>query len=55
MFSTTGTGPAFVNATLADPEGVLTITFDEIIDVSETDLTKLYLVDADEADPACSD
>ena len=35
--------PVFVSATLDENTGVLTITFDETIDVSGVDLTKLYV------------
>ena len=43
------TGPAFESASFVEATRVLTIIFDEIIDVSETDLTKLYLSNEDES------
>ncbi len=42
------TEPEFASATLDGSTGAMMITFDETIDVSETDLSKLYVSDAGE-------
>ena len=44
------TGPSLASATLDLDTGEMTITFDETIDVSATDLTKMHVSDAGEAD-----
>ncbi len=38
--------PEFASATLDDNTGTMTITFSEVIDVSDTDLSKIYVSDA---------
>ena len=43
------TPPAFVSATLDQSAGELTITFSETIDVSETDLSRIYASESGEA------
>ncbi len=44
------TGPAFESATLYAGARALTVTFDETLDVSETNLALLYVSDADQTD-----
>jgi len=44
------TGPAFESAALDENTGAMTITFDETIDVSETDLSKLYVSESGQTD-----
>ena len=42
-------GPAFESATLNRDTGEMTVTFNEIIDISATDLARMYVSDAGEA------
>ncbi len=44
------TAPAFSSATLDETTGMMSITFDETIDVSATDLSKLYVSDTGASD-----
>ncbi len=44
------TSPAFESATLDEDTGAMTITFDETIDISATNLSLLYVSDVNQAD-----